>query len=330
MPNDLQSLWNGPSPFLAQKGMDAFNLDQQKQQATLQQLMGQEQRAQQMHPIEMTSKQAYANQANAQADTMQDHLKVLQGVPLEQRIAVGVAENKKKLSDIDRQRADADMTELSKLAAAAVQNGGTLPLGVNVTNPEHAKYFGSPKGTALAAQIAKAYWMNTPEEIGKVANDERDSKRAIELARIMAQSREAAAVSGGNKPATDPKTFDAAIVQRMRMLAVEKDEAKQQQLMDEIKYFETAKLRAIQAKAEAGQAGKPNLGEMGIATNPTPSLTPTPIPGPQPATSQPQKDPEAGRLEFFRTNPKAIEIRNNMKAGKISKEEAAKQLLELK
>jgi hypothetical protein len=336
----LNEIMSGGNWSLVGPAQQAFNLTQQKSLQDLVNSQGQEQRAQsqeqrlqQMHPVEMDSKQAYANQAKAQTATMQDHLSVLQGIPLDQRIATGVAENKKKLSDIDRQRLDGEMSDLSKLAAAAVQNGGTLPLGMNVSNPEHAKLFGSPQGAALAAQIAKAYWMSTPEELGKAANDERDSKRAIELAKIMAQSRVASAGmrgSTGNKSPADPKTFDAAIVQRMRMLATEKDDTTRQQLMDEIQYFETAKLRAIQAKGEAAQTGKPALGELGIATNPAASTAPTPIPGAQGAQPAPTQPSDQKHLESLRSNPTAIQIRNDYKAGKITKEQAAQKLMELK
>ena len=219
----LNEIMSGGNWSLVGPAQQAFNLTQQRSLQDLVNSQGQEQRAQsqeqrlqQMHPVEMSSKQSYANQAQAQADTMQEHLKVLQGVPLDQRIAVGVAENKKKLSDIDRQRLDGEMSDLSKLAAAAVQNGGTLPLGMNVSNPEHAKLFGNPQGAALAAQIAKAYWMSTPEELGKAANDERDSKRAIELARIMAQSRENAAAGKGKD--TPPTTDTPSIARNLLKL----------------------------------------------------------------------------------------------------------------
>lgn len=323
MPMDLSQIFDQGQFSLIKPGMDAFNLDQQKQQATLQQLKGQEQRAQAMHPFEIDSKKAYTRQANAQAGTMEDRLKVLEGIPLPDRIAVGVAENKSKLTGAALQQADSEMEQLATLAAAALQNGGSLPLGMNVQNPEHAKYFGSPKGAALAAQISKAYFMAKPKELYAASNDERNLARAREIAKMtnerMAAIAGAKATPQGGIP---PKmSAEQAMAYYNGLASKEPDPQKKAELQAEADRYELIMYRKAREAAAARQEGTPDLKGMGIETIQNPPPAPTPRAGatpPQPAAPTPKYKIPDGEILVYKNGKPVGTIPADQKAQAIA------------
>ena len=291
---DLSQIFDQGQFSLIKPGMDAFNLEQQKQQAGLAGLLGQEQRAQEMQPYEIASKKAYAGQAQAQADTMQDHLKVLQGIPMDQRIAVGVAENKSKLTGAALQQADTEMEQLAKLAAAAVQNGGTLPLGMNVSNPEHAKYFSTPQGAKLAAQITSAYFNADPKQQAAESKSQRDYQRQLDVAKQMTAWHEqkivadAAKGSGGNGEPPKMSTDQAISYWRNKAMS-EPDAAKKKQMEAMADQAELTLLNRRQLEIQARQANDPDLAGRGIPTVGAPQVKPTPKPGETPDNSETKK-----------------------------------------
>ena len=284
----LQALFSGSNPFLAQMGEQAFNLDQQKKQADLASVVGIERRAQEAQPVEIAAKQAQIRQHDAAAkysgamsDEIKSKLDVLNAVPLSDRVANHVAKMKSELAGDQLKQADSDMEGLLGASAAAKANGGTLPLGYVLKNPEHAGYFKDAKSANLAAEIAKAYFMNKPKELAAVANDTRDTARAVQVAQIGADSRVNAAGmrgagGGGNKP---PKTnIQAAYYYQelARNAGSEEERTQYQALAEKAQQAhdqETAQ-KALNAWLVAN-GGKPAIGQMGnIPINPAPTGKP--------------------------------------------------------
>lgn len=306
----LQQLFAGNNPFLAQMGEQAFNLEQQRKQADLATLLSQEERAKAMHPIDIASKQANIRQSDAAAGyntalsaKINDELKVLNGVPMDQRVADHVAKLRSSVSAEQLKNVDSEMESLLGAASAAASNGGSLPLGYTLQNPKHAEYFKTPQGAKLAMQLSKAYFMSKPKEMYAVSNDARDTARAVEVAKIGANARiEAASKAAQRQQLKSPKTnIEAAYYyQRMAETAdTEEERAKWQAEAEKARQAHEAELvqRAILAWQTA-QGGKPAIGQLGgIPVNPRPGEAPS-------RNAQPTSQPASSNGWSVRVVPK--------------------------
>lgn len=295
----LQQLFSGSNPFLAQMGEQAFKLDQTKKQADLATTLGMERRANEMQPYDIQVKQSNIRQNDAAAGynnslsaKINDELKVLAGVPMDERITAHVAKMKAGLAEDKLKAADSEMSQLLTAAAAAQANGGTLPLGYTLQNPQHAEYFKTPQGSEQAMKFAKAYFMNQPAELKAAENDRRDTVRAESVARIGANARiEAASKAAQRQQLKTPKTnVEAAYYyQRLAETADTPEEATQYmekaqaaQKAHEAELVQRAILAAQQRMAGGIDMGAATGGQ--VQTNPLPGQ-PAPPRNPAPAAS---------------------------------------------
>jgi hypothetical protein len=278
----LQQLFSGTNPFLAQMGEKAFNLDQQKRQADLASVVGQEQRAVQNHPLEQDVKRANIRQSDAAAGystsmkkKIDDDLLVLGQIPMDQRVNAHISKMKSELSEADMKRTDAEMETLLGAAAAAAQNKGTLPLGYTLQNPQHAAYFKTPQGSALAMQIARAYFMQKPKEMYAASNDARSAASAANVANIGAAAREKAKSAQARlKP---PKNNLEAVYYYQEMARNAEDEvaaAQFTQLSQQAQQaYEAELIQKATLAAQSRLAGSVDTGQMGdVPTRPLPSV----------------------------------------------------------
>lgn len=175
----LQQLFSGTNPFLAQMGERAFNLDQQKRQADLASIMGQEQRAQQMLPFEMEQKRQAARMSGGQADIYKRQLDT--AVPVEDERKANMQKMLAQMDDTSRAQMKAKVIHSMQLAAAMKNNGGMLPQGFNLS-PEEMQIY-TPKNLDAIIKHGQTFLEFDPEEISK----RQRAAEAERLARVRGQ-----------------------------------------------------------------------------------------------------------------------------------------------
>lgn len=279
----LQQLYSGTNPFLAQMGTQAFQLDQQRKQADLASVLGQEQRAVSNHPLEQQVKQANIDQSKAAAGynkalagKLNDELALLEQVPMDQRVAAHVAKMKQGLAGEALKTTDAEMEGLLGAAAAAAQNGGQLPLGYVLQNPQHAEYFSSPQKAQLAMKLAKAYFANKPTELSKEAASVRELAKVRETARLRP-----APAPRSNAPRPPKNNLEAVYYyQELSRNTEDPEEAVRFAAMaqEAKKAYEQELLDKARLAAEARLAGGIDMGAATggqVQTNPIPGRAPS-------------------------------------------------------
>lgn len=282
----LMEIMQSPNFSMWGPAQQAFDLGQQKNQADLATTLGIEQRAKEMQPVDIQVKQANIRQSDAaggystaMTQQLQDNLKVLQGVPMDQRVQAHIAKMRAETSGDKLKAADAEMESLSGAAAAALKNGGTLPLGYTFQNPEHAQYFKTPQGVKLASQMAAAYFLDKPREKYAVSNDERDTARAVKVANIGNTNNNPKPPA----PEKSPKTLQESIARFTALAAMTENpqlKAIYQKLAEEAKAEFN---RQTILKGQVGMAGKMDL--PGTVQTGTPQVYP--VPGRNEAPVQP-------------------------------------------
>ncbi len=200
----LQQLFSGSNPFLAQMGEKAFNLDQQKRHADLASIMGQEQRAQQMLPLEMEQKRQAARMSGGQADLYADQ--IASKPPAEDRRKAAMQEMLAKMDETTKAQFKAQVTRNMQIAAMAKANKGALPYGLQLS-PEEMQMF-DPKNLDAIIQHGKTFLEFDPEEISKrqrAAEAERLAKVRGEVQ--MDVKATPTAGSGSKAPAGVPQSY---------------------------------------------------------------------------------------------------------------------------
>jgi len=284
MDQSLLDIFNQGQYSLINPGMDAFKLDQQTKQQQLQDLYSKSLREAQMHPLEMQTKEANIRQSDAAAGysntlsaQLKDKLNVLQGVPMDQRVAEEVARGKAALSGDRLKMADTEMEEVLGAASMAARNNGVLPLNYTFSNPKYAEMFKTPEGVSRAAQIAKAYFMTKPKEMYAVSNDERDTARALQVANIAADATKESAATRVGGTVKFPKTPKEAYTRYSMMAEQEQDPQRKQELTLLAQEAWTKVEQELVLKAQAGLGGKLDLPT--TASTGKPTNYPMPVPG---------------------------------------------------
>ncbi len=276
----LQQLFSGSNPFLAQMGEKAFNLDQQKRQADLASIMGQEQRAQQMLPLEMEQKRQAARMSGGQADLYADQ--IASKPPAEDRRKAAMQEMLAKMDETTKAQFKAQVTRNMQIAAMAKANKGALPPGLQLS-PEEMQMF-DPKNLDAIIQHGKTFLEFDPEEIAKRqrASEQMRLEQERQKGRIDLKNTPTAG-SGGAKT-TDPGLAKMNLEQQYgywnNLAARETDEAKKAQYQAEADRIELVILRKVVNAATANKAG--NVDPVATANNPEGNIVARPPANPQP------------------------------------------------
>lgn len=280
----LMEIMQSPNFSMWGPAEQAFNLGQKKNQADLQTALGTEQRAQALHPLEIKAKEANIRQSDAAAgysntlsSKIQDDLKLLGSIPMDQRVDGHIAKMKAELTGDVLKQTDAEMEQLLGAAGAAAKNGGQLPLGYTLQNPQHATYFKTPQGAHLAMQLARSYFMTKPKEMYAASNDERAASSAANVARIGAEGRLAVKNAAGGGARKAPKTSLEAIYFYQELARNSEDPVEQQQYLalsqKAQQTYENELVQKAQLAAQARLAGGMDIGTLGnVPTNPLPGV----------------------------------------------------------
>ena len=276
----LQNLFSQGNPFLAQMGEQAFNLDQQKQQATLAQLMGNEKRAQEMQPLEMQHRQALTRQGNANAATVEDSLAAQ--APAADRMKAAMQALHAKANDAERAQRDADMYERMQRASVIKANGGQIPLYMQNQIPKEELPYYTGKGLDLTLALGKAYHDTHPKTMEARAKEEAAYKRATDVASMGANARvQAAGMSkgsgGGQKAPKSPRELMSYYDYKANLAETPEEQQHYQRLAQE---QELLLQKELILRAQAGTGGKidpattANTGTVTTNPMPTPAATP--------------------------------------------------------
>lgn len=318
----LQDIMQSPNWSMWGPATAAFGTGQEQAKATLADTLQKTQQSAQMHPLLMDTERANAlnlgaaaRNTNATAAEKEDALKVLQGVPMDQRVAAKMGEMYKTIAEGDKAKVGADMLKASKWAAQALQQGGKLDasqmLQLSQEVPGLVNYFKQPNGAKVVANMVTAF-----NALGA------DRQQADSTARIHAGATIRSAeiskeshlqgidkeIAGGKYLKNNPMyllqkalyggNFEQASVAARQAAAMAKQEgdeegAKMYEVMAQ-DYYQKAINKAQAAAVEANRA-KPNLNALGIESvtpigNPG---VPTPSPQPAPAASPKLMSPDA-------------------------------------
>jgi len=277
----LQQLFAGSNPFLAQMGEKAFNQVQQKEQANLASIMGAEQRAQAMHPLEMTARET-TNRLNASTAGLNEYaLKTKPDADTARKSAMQEMLN--KMDDATRGQFKQQVTRNMQIAAMAKANGGRLPEGMQMS-PEELQMF-RPENLDKIIKHGQTFLEFDPEEIGK----RQRAAEAERLAKIRGQVQmdvkgTPSAGGGKNNPTMAPPKMNLQQQYGFynNLAFAEQDPEKKKAYQAEADRIELMILRQAVNAQQARQAGDPNLADPklgGLPVNPMPTPQPTPRAG---------------------------------------------------
>lgn len=164
----LMDIMQSPNWSMVGPANDSFQLELQKQKADVAQAEQTTRQAAEMHPLKMEAERAQtaeryglARQYNAQSATAEDALKVLQGVPMDQRVAAATADMYQKIAAGDKAKISASMLKGAQYAATALSQGGKLSLpqmtSLQQDAPELVQYFQHPNGAKLVSNMVTAF-----------------------------------------------------------------------------------------------------------------------------------------------------------------------------
>lgn len=192
----LMEIMQSPNFSMWGPAEQAFNTGQDKEKANLASIMGQEQRAQQMLPLEMEQKRAAARMSNGQADIYADQL--ASQAPAEERKKLAMKKMVGEMDDASRAQFKAQVTRNMQIAAMAKANGGALPQGIPFT-PEEVQMF-SPKNLDAIIKHGETFLSFDPEEINKRKAEE------ARLAQVRAAGQFRVDAAGVAHPGKDGAT----------------------------------------------------------------------------------------------------------------------------
>jgi len=330
----LQDIMQSPNWTMWGPATDAFNTTNDQAKATLADTLQTTQQNAQMHPLKMDTERAQAGNllatarnTNATAATNEDSLKVLQSVPMDQRVAAKMGEMIKQVAEGDKARVGADMLKAAKYATTALSQGGQLSapqmLELSKESPGLLNYFKQPNGAKVVANMVTAFNALDADRQKSDSSARISAGATIESARLHTTSAEKInkdnieagkyanhTISFKLQSALASGNFEQASVaaaQLSRDLAKQGDMEGAKQYADASNDYYTKAITAKQAAAAEANKAKPDLNPMGI-----PTVTPIGSPGApapsQPPASQPQValPPEAirslneGQLTTFR------------------------------
>jgi len=319
----LQSIMQSPNWSLWGPATDAFTTGQEQAKATLADTLQKTQQAAEMHPLNLAAKKAEtdlstatARNTNATAATSEDALKVLQQVPMDQRVAAKMGEMLTKVAEGDKAKIGADMLKASKWAAQAIQQGGQLSvpqmLQLSEESPDLVNYFKQPGGARTVANMVTAFnaldaerqKSDSAHRIGAGA-----TIRAAEIARDSHLQGIDKQIAGGIYSKNHPSYLlqkalyggnfeQAAVAARQAAIeAAQRGDQEDAQMYQALSadYAQKAMDKAA-AAAREGNMAKPDLNPMGIQT-----VRPTPGAGVQaPKVPQPPKPAVSDRVTIYK------------------------------
>lgn len=277
----LQQLFAGSNPFLAQMGEKAFNQAQQKEQANLASIMGAEQRAQAMHPLEMESKRQAARMSGGQADIYADQL--ARKIPVEEERKAALQASIAKMDSTSRAQMKEQVVRNMQLAAMMEKNGGQLPQGFNLS-PEEMQIF-TPKNLKNIIAHGQAFMEMDPEWIAQRKKAQEAERLAQVRGQVQMDVKGTPSAGGGkNNPTMAPPKMNLQQQYGFynNLAFAEQDPEKKKAYQAEADRIELMILRQAVNAQQAKQAGDPNLADPklgGLPVNPMPTPQPTPRAG---------------------------------------------------
>jgi hypothetical protein len=274
---ELAKMFGTGNPFMTEYGMQGLENQQKTKEANLAALMGAEQRAQAMHPLDMESKRASTalNQSNANLNQYALSTKLPKDKALEQVMQ----KFHKETDDVSREQAKAKVIRMMQIARMAKAAGGVLPEGMNLT-PEEMRQL-SPDRLDPAIQYGETFLRYDPTEIAA----RQRAAEAQSLAKIRTDGQIAVKNTPGAGGKKDPTMAPPKMNLEQQMgfynnLAfAEKDEEKKKQYQAEADRLELMIYRKAIEAQKARQAGDPNLADPrfgNLPVNPMPTPQPTP------------------------------------------------------
>jgi len=310
----LQGIFESPNFSLWNPASEAFNLAQQKAQQGLQAAQGQEQRAQAMQPLEQQHKAAVTGYNQALTNQLVD--KQAGQLPAADRMKQAMAEYRQKMNESQSAEEDAKMQRRMQYAEMASKNNGVLPLEYMNSLPEDERsFYANPQATQRTQALAKAWYDTHPKTLSAKAKQDADYKKAIDAARIMAESRVQSA-SAGKGGSGILKTIDSKLIALQDDLGNAKTPEEAQYIKDQIEYFQSYAAKKARDQALARQAGNPDLAGRipTLSGEPSPNIAPPERGGAPKSTPKPltYKTPDDVKAAF--------------KSGKLTKEQAIQLL----
>ena len=266
--NTLAKLFEGGHYSLYGQGQQAVDQAMQRKQADLQSVLGAEQGAQAMQPLELENKRATTRLNTSTAalneNSLQDRMK----------------KSFYELDDMQREKVNQDMNRRFQIASAVKANGGQVPLALQAYIPqEELQYYTGPN-LDKTLSIGKTFIENSPKWLDQRMKEDAATKRASEVARINAQNRLDVKKVGGGTGAAGKLSLEQYLTQLNRQIAGMEDGPEKAALQAEADRTEVQILRKIVAGRQAAQGGAINPGETAkqgtVVTNPQYEPTPTP------------------------------------------------------
>lgn len=319
----LQSIMQSPNWSLWGPATEAFTTGQEQAKATLADTLQKTQQAAALHPLKMKQvesetglNQANTRNLNATAATNEDNLKILQQVPMDQRVAAKMGEMLTKIAEGDRAKIGADMVKAAGWASKALQQGGRLSvpqmLQLSQESPDLVNYFKQPGGAKTVANMVTAFNALDADRQKSDSAHRISAGATVEAAKIGASSAEkrtqmeidagkfikntpmytlTKALYGGNFEQASVAARQAAIQAEQRG---DQEDAQMYQALA-ADYAQKAMDKAS-AAAREGNLAKPDLNPMGI-----PTVRPTPGAGIQPPkVPQPPKPAVSDRVTIYK------------------------------
>jgi hypothetical protein len=272
---DLSQMFGTGNPFLTQHGIQGLETQQQRQQADLAAIMGQEQRNQALHPLQMQNTQAVTRLNNSTAATNEDNLKAQ--LPAEKRLQLKMSQFFKESDELTQEQTRMQVQRMMQIAQMAKSNGGALPPGIQLSPEEIQQY--APGNLDKLIKYGETFFASDPKEIAA----RQRAAEARQLEALKAQGRvdlKATPTSGGSKADPTMKmNWEQAQQYWERMAAAEKDEVKKKEYQANADRYELMVLRRDKYKAQAGKFGSVDpvkSAEEGVpVARPEPPLLPT-------------------------------------------------------
>lgn len=183
--NTLMEIMQSPNWSMWGPSTQAFNLEQQKQKASLDEVQGREKRAVEMQPYEIQHRRALTEQSRQQARTQQIKSDLEESIPLADRSKVYFSDLRKKMNDNDLSILDNNMKALQHFVSKA--SSGQLGLGDLAElkkYPGMEKFVTSPQGIKAGQAALEAYARSQVDYIKSMDIEKERGKRAVEVANI--------------------------------------------------------------------------------------------------------------------------------------------------
>ena len=272
----LMDIMQSPNFSMWGPAEQAFNTTQDKAKADLASVLGMEKRAQEIQPVEIASKQAATALNKSTAALNQYALDTK--LPKEQALQRMMQKFHAESDDDTRAQTHAQIVRSMQIAAAAKNNGGMLPEGIQLSPQEMKMY--SPGNLDSIIKFGTAYLENSPEELAKRKAEAAKKEAAVAAAAESGRWRVQAAGtarpgSGGTKVPKSPRELLAFYTFKANSTEDENEKAQYEALAEQ--QWQMIQQEAI-LKAQAPNGGKVDP----VATANTGVVTPKPQPTPKP------------------------------------------------